>query len=411
MNTRLPQPLLGNIGVIAIVPDKWGPQWMDRHYVISRLAGYFHVVWMYEPEWRECLSALRKKGVESAEPSPKPAALHVYQPEYWLPRFNRPAWLAKFTGRQRLKHACDLLRAQGCTKLVLYLWRPEFADALDLLPHDFSIYQVNDEYSFTSNEVPVSPAERRLLQSVGQVVLTSPALMEKRGGFNPNTEFVPMGVDYWKFATPVPEPEDLRSIPHPRIGYMGYLKRQLDWPLMLELSASHPQWSFVFVGSRRSHPELDSILNQLSGRPNVYFLGGKPTERLGGYPQHFDVCVMPYQMDDYTKYVYPLKLHEYLASGKPVVSSPIRSVEDFQHVVALADSREEWSNSIKEALSQHENTPNRREERQAVAREYDWGPLVHKIARTIAVHFDVPIPEVSPIYGSPTLSIASAPLV
>jgi len=411
MNTRLPQPLLGNIGVIAIVPDKWGPQWMDRHYVISRLAGYFHVVWMYEPEWRECLSALRQNGVESTESSPKPAALHVYQPEYWLPRFGRPEWLAKLTARQRLKHACDLLRAQGCTKLVLYLWRPEFADALDLLPHDFSIYQVNDEYSFTTTEVPISPAESRLLKSVGQVVLTSPALMEKRGGFNPNTEFVPMGVDYWKFATPVPEPEDLRSIPHPRIGYMGYLKRQLDWPLMLELSTSHPQWSFVFVGSRRSHPELDGILNQLSGRPNVYFLGGKPTECLGGYPQHFDVCVMPYQMDDYTKYVYPLKLHEYLASGKPVVSSPIRSVEDFQHVVALADSREEWSNSIEEALSQHENTPNRREKRQAVAREYDWGPLVHKIARTIAVHFDVPIPEVSPIYGSPTLPIASAPLV
>lgn len=411
MNIRLPQPLLGKIGVIAIVPDKWGPQWMDRHYVISRLAGYFHVVWMYEPGWRECLSALRQNGVESTDSSLKPAGLHVYQPEYWLPRFGRPAWLAKLASRQRLKHACDLLRAQGCTKLVLYLWRPEFADAIDLVPHDFSIYQVNDEYSFTPTEVPISPTERRLLKSVGQVVLTSPALMEKRGGFNPNTEFVPMGVDYWKFATPVPEPEDLRSIPHPRIGYMGYLKRQLDWSLLLELSAAHPQWSFVFVGSRRSHPELDGILNQLSGRPNVYFLGGKPTECLGGYPQHLDACIMPYQMNDYTKYVYPLKLHEYLASGKPVVSSPIRSVEDFRHVVALADSREEWSNSIEEALSEDENTLDRREERQAVAREYDWGPLVHKIARTIAAHFDLPIPEISPMYGSPTLSITSAPLV
>ena len=81
----------------------------------------------------------------------------------------------------------------------------------------------------------------------------------------------------------------------------------------------------------------------MSARPNVYFLGGKPTACLGGYPQHFDVCIMPYQVDDYTKYVYPLKLHEYLASGKPVVSSSIRSVEDFRHVVALAGSREQWS--------------------------------------------------------------------
>ena len=220
MNTRLPQPQLGEIGVVAIVPDEWGPQWMDRHYVVSRLASYFHVVWMYQPEWRECFSALRTGRIQATDSSPRPASLHVYRPQYWLPRFNRPAWLARFTARRRIEHACNILRAQGCTKLVLYLWRPEFADALDLVQHDFSIYQVNDEYSFTSNEVPVSPAERHLLKSVGQVVLTSPALMEKRGGCNRNTEFVPMGVDYWKFATPVPEPDDLRSIPHPRIGYM-----------------------------------------------------------------------------------------------------------------------------------------------------------------------------------------------
>jgi glycosyltransferase involved in cell wall biosynthesis len=411
MNTRLQQPPLGEIGVVAIVPDKWGPQWMDRHYVVHRLAGYFHVVWMYEPGWRECLSALRPGSVEPPDSSNRPASLHVYRPEYWLPRLNRPAWLAKFTSRQRLKHACNLLRAQGCTNLVLYLWRPEFADALDLVAHDFSIYQVNDEYSFTSTEVPVSAAEQRLLKSVGQVILTSPALMEKRGGFNPNTEFVPMGVDYSKFATPVPEPEDLRSIPHPRIGYMGYLKRQLDWSLLFALTVVHPEWSFVFVGSRRSYPELDGILNQLSARPNVYFLGGKPTECLGAYPQHFDTCIMPYQLDDYTKYVYPLKLHEYLASGKPVVSSSIRSVEDFQHVVTLANSREEWSNAIERALSDEGNTPNRRAERQAVAREYDWDPLVYKIARTIAARFDLPISEVSPIYSPPSLSTASAPLV
>ena len=86
----------------------------------------------------------------------------------------------KFYSRQRLKRACDLLRAQGCTKLVLYIWRPEFADALEQVPHDFSIYHVNDEYSFSTTEVEVSPAERRLLESVGQVFIHSPALMEKR---------------------------------------------------------------------------------------------------------------------------------------------------------------------------------------------------------------------------------------
>lgn len=398
MNTRLPQPLLDRIGVISLAPDQWSTRWMDRHYVMDRLAKYFHVVWVYQPGWRECLAGLGSNGDgKQALSAPRRASLQVYQPEYWLPYLGRPAWLANFTLRQRLKHAREMLRAQGCTKVVLYVWRPEFADALEQLPHDFSVYHVNDEYSFTSTEVAVPPRERHLLESVNQVILTSPALMEKRGGFNPNTEFVPMGVDHRLYATPTAEPEDLRSIPHPRIGYVGYLKAQLDWPLLLDLSARHPEWSFVFVGPKRPHPEMYESIELMSRRPNVHFLGGKPTEQLGGYAQHFDVCIMPYLLDDYTKYVYPLKLHEYLATGQPVVSSRMYSVEGFDGVVAIADTPEQWADLIKHSLSDAENSSDRGKQRQAVAREFDWDTLVQKIVRPIAAHFDMQIPDVAPI--------------
>ena len=89
-----------------------------------------------------------------------------------------------------------MLRARGCTKIVLFVCQPEFGVALEDLPHDFSIYYVSDEYSFTTTEVELSATERKVLGSVDQVYLTSPALMQKRGGFNPHTEFLPMGVDY-----------------------------------------------------------------------------------------------------------------------------------------------------------------------------------------------------------------------
>ena len=104
-------------------------------------------------------------------------------------------------------------------------------------------------------------------------------------------------------------------------------------------------------------PRLMNCVRQMSTSAQRALPGGKPTESLGAYPQHFDVCLMPYRMDDYTKYVYPLKMHEYLAGGKPVVSSRIRSVEDFRHVVTIAGSREEWSQAIEQALSAEENTP------------------------------------------------------
>jgi glycosyltransferase involved in cell wall biosynthesis len=319
--------------------------------------------------------------------------MQVYQPEFWLPLIGRPAWLAQLTSRARLNQAWQRLRDCGCAKVVLYIWRPDFADALEQAPHyDLSIYHVDDEYSFSPTQVEITPAERHLLEASGQVFIHSPSLMERKGGINPNSQFLPNGAEYQLYATPAPEPEDLASIPHPRIGYMGYLKQMLDWVLLLELSARHREWSFVFVGSCRPHAEMADALREITRRPNVYLLGGKPVERLGGYPQHFDVCIMPYRLDDYTNCIYPLKMHEYLASGQPVVSSPVRSVLEFRNVIALARSGEEWSKAITYALSPQENSAERRAERQAVARIYDWDTLVAKIAGVIAQRIGVAVP-------------------
>jgi len=255
---------------------------------------------------------------------------------------------------------CDGLRAQGCKKIVVYLWGLQFADTLDHIAHDLSIYNVSDEYSFSSTEVAVSSRERRLLESVGQVYIISPALMEKKGHFNPHTGFLPAGVDYKRYATPAPEPEDMKAIPHPRVGYLGHLKRRLDWALLLELSAAHPEWSFVFVGPKSPHG-IDQALEEMSRRPNVHFLGGNPAERLGEYVQHFDVCTMPYVVDDYTKYIYPGKMHEYLASGHPVVSAPVRSVQEFKDVIAIANSTTEWSKARRRGvlIDANQNGPGR----------------------------------------------------
>lgn len=364
---------------------------MDRHHVLTRLASYFHVVWMYQPGWRKCLSAAYQRPL--AVDAAKPANMHEYNPGFWLPRLWHPSWLGRWTARRRFKQVCDRLRAQGCTKIVLYLWGLEFADALDQVPHDLSIYNVSDEYSFSSTEVVVSHEERSLLEEVGQVFIISPALMKKKGHFNPNTEFMPAGVDFWRYATPAPEPEDMQPIPHPRIGYLGHLKRRLDWPLLLEVSRKHEKWSFVFVGPKSPHPDIDDALAEMSRRPNVYFLGGKAADRLGEYIQHFDVCTMPYVVDDYTKYIYPGKMHEYLASGNPVVSAPVQSVLEFQDVISLASTSEEWSFAIEQALSDSENTNERRAARQRVAQRYDWAGLVDQVALTIARRLELPIPD------------------
>jgi glycosyltransferase involved in cell wall biosynthesis len=105
---------------------------------------------------------------------------------------------------------------------------------------------------------------------------------------------------------------------------------------------------------------------------------------LPAYTQHLDVCVMCYERNDYTKFIYPLKLHEYLAAGRPVVGSRISSLEEFQGTIALAESADEWSEALRESLTPESQGSSRVEARRAVAKRYDWDVLVHGVARVIA---------------------------
>jgi glycosyltransferase involved in cell wall biosynthesis len=308
----------------------------------------------------------------------------VYKPGKLLPKLYRPTFLASFLARVRLKRARRLLVERGCRKVILYLWRPEYAEALDLINPDLTCYHIDDEYNFSSFEQPMCESEALLLARVDQVFIHSRSLFEKKGHLNPHTRFVPNGVDYHAYATPVAEPEDLVTIPHPRIGYTGVLKRQLDWPLIFSLVQHHPELSFIFVGPHSPDPKTLANIAELTQRPNVYFLGPKSVDDLAAYPQHFDVCIMPYIADAYTKYINPLKLHEYLASGRPVVGTEIRPLYEFVDMVALANTPEEWSTAISNALDSELNTVEHRIRRQTVARKHDWDKLVEEIAKTMA---------------------------
>jgi UDP-galactopyranose mutase len=378
-------PLIPEVGVLALVPDNWSDLWQPRHQVLTRLARFFNVVWVNPAQKLHgaVLEGLHPAKVWEPQPDLYPG-FSVYDPEFWLPNIYRPRSLSDFAFRRRLKHADHLLAKRGVRKRVLYIWRPNFVRALDLAVFDISCYHVDDEYSFSAVEVPIQDAEKRLLSCVTQVFVHSPGLMERKGYFNPNTEQIPNGVDFHAYAQVRAEPHDLAPIPKPRIGYTGWLKKHLDWPLLLHLSERHPDWSFVLVGPVSPHPEVLALIGQVKRRRNVYLLGDKSTEALASYPQHFDVCIMPYASNDYTNCIYPLKLHEYLAGGQPTVGTRIRSLENFAQVVTLALSPDEWSAAICEALGLGAQTSEKVRARQVVARRHDWHILVGRIARTMA---------------------------
>lgn len=386
-------PLLPDIGVVGLVPDTWGGTWQPRHQVLTRLARLFNVVWLDPPrEWREWWLPGRELPEALSVPDPGIDGFQLFRPGRWLPRVFRPEWAARRIERARLVRARRLLEARGARRFCLYLWRPRYAWALDHGLHELAVYHIDDEYSFSPEDSPLDPVEAALIHRVDHVIVHSPALAEKKGGINPCTDLITNGVDYHAFATPVEEPADLAGVPHPRIGYVGVVKEQLDLPLLAKLATRHPEWSFVFVGPSRV-PEDDRSYQSLLNSDNVYFLGGRRVDALPAYVQHMDVCTMPYRVDGYTRYIYPLKLHEYLATGRPVVGSPIRTLRDFDHVIGLAATPDEWSDALSAALSPEANVEGAIAERKKVARMHDWNHLTIQVGRTFVSHMDEAVQE------------------
>jgi glycosyltransferase involved in cell wall biosynthesis len=155
------------------------------------------------------------------------------------------------------------------------------------------------------------------------------------------------------------------------------------WSLLTDLAKRHWDWSFVFVGPLGFLGEQAKAIQELTDMPNTYFLGAKPITALPAYTQHLDVCMLSYQCNDYTKFIYPLKLHECLAGGRPVVGSPIRTLRTFRDIITLAQTADQWSEALAKSLDAKEQSPAKFEQRRQVAREYDWDSLVHVVAKAL----------------------------
>ncbi len=371
------------IGIIALAPEEWASRRQARHQFVRRLSRYFPSIWMNPAHDRSGIAARLLSEYPVWDDARGAPGLTVYTPEAWLPRLHRPGWAARRLDRLRLARARHRLLAGGARRIVLSIWRPQFVGALGDVAHDAALYHVNDEYTFSAVERPIPEEERRLLGRASATYFSSRALLERKGPLARRAEFLPNGVDYAAFATPKPEPADLARVPRPRVGYTGWLKQQLDWDLIEALARQRTDLHFAFVGGVSPQPGLEERLAPLRALANVHFLGGKSSEELADYPQHFDVCAMPYVVDGYTRFIYPLKLHEYLASGRPAIGTPIPALEEFSDLIRLAGDPASWSAALDELLAPPASTPAAVAARQAVARAHDWDVLTDRLAADI----------------------------
>src|SRR3977135_2605261 len=142
-------PYLPDVGVLAMVPDRFDEPWQPRHQILTRLSRYSHVVWFDPvPGWREMLQSPRARARTSSVNGAN--AFVVYRAPMWLPTLSNRARRARLVEPLRLQQARRVLLQRGCRRIVLSIWRPDFGASLALVPHDLTAYHLDDEYSFST---------------------------------------------------------------------------------------------------------------------------------------------------------------------------------------------------------------------------------------------------------------------
>lgn len=376
--------------VLALTNDWWHHPWMPQHYILDRLAARHRVLFVETP------LEVRGWGRQVAARRGHPAGLRqirdgllTWMPPFWLPVNYRYPRLEHVVSLGRLVALKRTLRRLRFRNPIAFAVRPEYHRWVGRLGEGLICYYVMDDYEglVTGAEAKrrVRAEEEQMLAKADLVFVHARSLISVRG-LGSRAQWLPNGVDFDAFdhfrRSGSPEPADIGPIPRPRTGYVGRINQKVDFGLLEHIARARPQWSIVLVGPvlLAGRPE-QAEWRRLTALPNVYALGRKDRSELPAYMSALDVGLMCYQVRDWVVHGYPLKMHEYFASGVPVVSSDLMAVREFKGLLSCATAPDEWLSAIEAGL---EEGRARAAERIAVARANSWEARVATIERAIA---------------------------
>jgi glycosyltransferase involved in cell wall biosynthesis len=281
-------------------------------------------------------------------------------------------------------------------EVVLHIWRPRFKYALDLIKYDKTIYHVDDNYSFSSTiqSRELSKNERELLKQCDFSFIHSKTLFNEQSKLSKNPYLLPNGVDLSLYNDRTYD-FDIRAERFDKfdiiLGYVGAIKRHLNLPLLLEIANNRKDICIVFVGQIKvNHKEVPEIVTKLQILENVFFEGIVKAEIVPTYLRAFNIGLMPYKQNAYTRNIYPLKMHEYFAAGLPVISTRLENILEFKKSLYFAHTREEYFEIINKVRNQsHEERVNKTKSLIKVARENSWDKRVHTMLEILEYNEEV----------------------
>jgi glycosyltransferase involved in cell wall biosynthesis len=307
--------------------------------------------------------------------------LHLLKPPRGIPKWSNPRierlnyrWYGQIVG-----HAA---RRLGFRDAIVWVYPPSYVHALPAIPHRQLVFDMVDDLSAYGggHSDHVEYAMRRLVEESDLLVVTAKTLLDRYGSLAARAVQISNGFDAELFS---PErvgtqpPSSLSEVPRPILGFIGTLFAFLDFDLLERVARVHNDKSLVLVGPVEASVERD--VTRLRELPNVVHIGGQPQAEIPAYVAAFDVCLNPFRRGRVADSVSPLKVYEYLAMGRPVVSTPMKALqlEDVARVLAFADGASEFCERIDSCLGEgiQSATQMRRE---AVA-PYSWDGLFERL--------------------------------
>jgi UDP-galactopyranose mutase len=236
--------------------------------------------------------------------------------------------------------------------LIAWYYTPMMLPFSRHLQPSVVVYDAMDELSkFKFAPTQLLDLEQELLKRADIVFTGGSSLYEAKKNRHANVHCFPSSVDrvhFLKARARQFDPADQEDLPKPRLGFYGVIDERFDTGLLDKVAEMRPDWSFVMVG-----PVVKISEDELPKRPNIHYLGSKTYAELPAYLSGWDVALMPFAMNESTQFISPTKTPEYLAGGKPVVSTPIKDVvRHYGHLegVKIASTAEEFAAACDAAL-------------------------------------------------------------
>ena len=318
---------------------RWGFVFQRPQHLMSRFARTNRVIYWEEP--------LFQAGGESRLQLKTDAEHGVIVATPLLAEGMAPAEV-----EATLRRLLDELVGRRAGELVRWYYTPMMLTFSRQLHAACTVYDCMDELAnFRFAPPELAALERELLATADVVFTGGHSLFEAKRGLHPNIHPFPSSVDRRHFAqarATVADPEDQAAAPHPRLGFYGVIDERMDLGLLTALADAHPEWSLMMVG-----PVVKIDPADLPQRPNIFYLGAKTYDQLPTYLAGWDVALMPFAINESTRFISPTKTPEYLAGGKPVVSTPVVDVvRHYGHLdgVGIAGDPQEFTRACEHAL-------------------------------------------------------------